>query len=94
VQDGEHEPEVARNGGLAGKHLLDPTLDPVIAAVDLVVEGDYLVAELRILADERVDGSADRPEDILALFLQVRLELLEILFECYAHRRSVIRTGR
>ena len=53
VKHGEDEPEVAGDGGLEGKRLLDELLDPVVARIDLVVERDHLVAELRVLRLER-----------------------------------------
>ena len=77
MKDGEHEPEVGRDGRLLGEDLLDRPLDPVVADVDLVVEGDDLVAELHVLGLHRVDRAADGPQHHVALLLEARLERIE-----------------
>jgi len=64
---------------LLRQQLADRPLDAVVAVVDLVVEGDDLVAELDVLRLERVDRAGDRAEDDLALLLEVGLERLEAL---------------
>jgi hypothetical protein len=49
VQDREHEAQVGGDRRLLGEQLPDRLLDPVVAGVDLVVEGDDLVAQLDVL---------------------------------------------
>ena len=88
-QDREHEAEVGRDRRLAGEQRLHSRLDCEIAAVDLVVEADHLVGELVVAAGERVQRRAEGPEDEVALLLERRLELDELLVE-----RILIRTGR
>ena len=85
MKDREHEPEVAGDGRLERERLLDELLDAVVARVDLVVEGDHLVAELGILGLERGDRAAERAEAQLALLLDARLELVEPLLELDPH---------
>ena len=79
MEHGEHEAEIGRHGCLLGEQLADRALDAVVAVVDLVVEGDHLVAELDVLRREGVDRAAHRPNGDLALLLEVRLERLEAL---------------
>ena len=67
-------------------------LDRDVAPVDLVVEGDHLVGQLDVSLSERVQRAAQRAQDELALFLQARLELVELLLE--ADPDSFIRTAR
>ncbi len=85
VQDGQHEPEIACDGRLEREHLLDHLLDPVIALVDLVVEGDHLVAELDVLGRERVDRSANGAQAEGALLLEAGLEDVEALLVLDPH---------
>ncbi len=77
VEHGEDEAEVGRDRCLLCEQLADRALDPVVALVDLVVEGDHLVAELDVLRLEGVDRAGDGAEDDLALLLEIRLERLE-----------------
>ena len=79
MQHGEDESQVGRHGRLLREQLLDRLLDRVVAAVDLVVEGDHLVAELDVLRLERVDGGPNRAEHDRALLLEAGLERLEAL---------------
>ena len=58
-----------------------PVLDREVAAVDLVVEADHLVGELVVAARERVERRAQRAQDEVALLLERRLELRELLVE-------------
>ena len=88
AEHGEHEPQVARDRRLAGEQRLDAGLDREVAAVDLVVEADHLVGELVVAARERVQRRAERAQDEVALLLQRRLELLELVLE----RRLLIRS--
>ena len=57
----------------------------MVAHVDLVVEGDHLVAELGVLRLERADRATQRPEAELALLLDAGLELVESLPELDSH---------
>jgi hypothetical protein len=77
VQDREHEAKISRHRRLLCQELPDRLLDPVISGVDLVVEGNHLVAELGVLRPENVDGAAQRPQDERALLLQGGLEGVE-----------------
>ena len=85
AQHGEHEPEVDRDRRLPGEQRLDARLDREVAAVDLVVEADHLVGELVVAARERVERRAQRAEDEIALLLQRRLELRELVLERDPH---------
>ena len=83
----EHEAQVAGDRRLAREQRLDALLDREVALVDLVVEGDHLVGELRVLLHERVERAAQRAQDEVALLLQRRLDLVELLLETpYAHQ--------
>ena len=79
VEDGERKSEIAGDGGLKGERLLEELLDPVIARVDLVVEGDHLVTQVCVLGFESVESAAQRAEDDLALLLEARLQALQAL---------------
>ena len=81
VENGEHEPEVACDRRLMGKRLLDHTLDPVIARIDLVVEGDDLVAQLCILALDDTDRPSQSTQDDRALLLERCFERVEALLK-------------
>ena len=72
-------------GCLESEGLLDQLLDPVIALVDLVVEGDHLVAELDVLRRERVDRSANGPQAQGPLLLEAGLEEVEALLILDSH---------
>ena len=88
MQDREHEAEIRGHRGLLREQLADRLLDPVVAGVDLVVEGDDLVAELGVLRRENVDGTAQRPQDERALLLQSGLERVEAGLELDAGHRQ------
>ena len=94
MQYGEDEPEVARDGSLPGEELLDASLDRDVELVDLVVERDHLVGELRVLRAHGLDGSAQRAQHELALGLERGLELLELLLEGDPHRHAASRSAR
>ena len=64
-----------------------PLLEREIARVDLVVEGDDLVGELRVALAQRVHRAAERAEDELGLLLEARLERVELFLERRAERR-------
>ena len=81
VEHREHEAEVACHRCLLGEELADRPFDAVVPRVDLVVEGDDLVAELDVLRLEGVDGPSDRAEDDLALLLEIGLEGVEARLE-------------
>ena len=83
----EDQSQIARDRSLLGKHLLDRLLDPVIPDVDLVIERDDLVAELRVLRLERVDGAPHRAEHERALLLQVCLQRVELRLELDARHQ-------
>ena len=85
MEDREHEAEVACDGRLPREHELDLLLDREVALVDLVVERDDLVAQLDVLRAERVDDTADRPDDDLAGFLEARLERVELGLQLDPH---------
>ena len=84
-QHREHEAKVDRDRRLAGEQRLHAGLDREVAAVDLVVEADHLVGELVVAARERVQRRAERAQDEVALLLDRRLELLELLLERRPH---------
>ncbi len=90
VQDREDEPEVGRDGGLPREHELDLALEALVAVVDLVVERDHLVAELDVLASERVHGAADRPRHDLADLLEAGLERVEIGLQLGSHPKRPV----
>ena len=81
AQHREHEPQVDRDRRLPREQRLHAGLDREVAAVDLVVEADHLVGELLVAARERVERRAERAQDEVALLLQRRLELRELLGE-------------
>ena len=81
MQECEHEPQVRGDGRLPREQLLDPLVDREVEVVDVVVERDHLVGELRVLCARGLDGGSERPEHELALGLQPGLELLELLLE-------------
>ncbi len=86
------EPEVGRHGRLLGENLLDLLLDRVVAPIDLVVEGDDLVAELDVLRLECVDRAPHGPEHERALLLEGCLEHVEGVLEldaCHQPNRPV-----
>ena len=60
-------------------------LDRGVAAVDLVVEGDDLVGELRVRLAQRVERPAQRTQDELPLLEQVRVDRVEIFLEGDSH---------
>ena len=61
-------------------------LDLEVEPVDVVVEGDHVVGELDVALPERVQRAAEHAQDELALLLQARLELVELLLEADSHR--------
>ena len=81
VQHRQHEPKVGRDRRLPGEQRLDPLLDREVGVVDLVVEGDHLVGQLEVLLDERLRRRLHRSHDELALLLERRLEVGELLVE-------------
>ena len=85
VQERENETQIAGDRRLARKHELDLLLESVIAVVDLVVERDDLVAELDVLRPQRIDDTADRPEDDLAGFLESGFEGVQLRLEPDSH---------
>ena len=84
-ENGEHEPEVGGDGRLPREQRLHALLDRDIATVDLVVEPDHLVGELLVAARESVERRAQRAQNQVALLLQRRLELPELLGEREPH---------
>ncbi len=86
LQHREHEPEVARDGRLAGEQQLDPLLDLEVLRVDVVVERDHLVGELGVLRADGLDRRPDRAQDEIALVAERGLELVELLLERDAHQ--------
>jgi hypothetical protein len=85
VQEGENETKVAGDGRLASEHELDLLLERVIPIVDLVVEGNDLVAELDVLRAQRVDDAAYRTEDDLAGLLESCFEGIQLGLEPDSH---------
>ena len=85
VEDCEDEPEVARDRRLAREQGLDLSLDPMRSLVDLVVEGDHLVRELRVVRSQRVERSTQRPQDEVALLLDGRFQLVELFLQLDSH---------
>ena len=79
VEHGENETQVGRNRRLLREQLLDRPLDGVVPAVDLVVVGDDLVAQLDVLRLERVDGRAHGAKHHCAFLLKARLQGFEAL---------------
>jgi hypothetical protein len=55
--------------------------DLEIPGVDLVVERDHLVGQLRILLLQGVERTAQRPQDQLALLVEIGLQAIELLLE-------------
>ena len=89
MEDRQHEAQVDRHRGLPGEQRLDALLEREVPRVDLVVEGDHLVRQLRISFAQRVHRAAERPEHELGLLLQGRLERVQLLLERrarYGHR--------
>jgi hypothetical protein len=82
----QHEAQVGRNGGLPGEQRLHALLDCDVPPVDLVVEPDHLVRELVVAARQGVQRRTERPQDEIALFLDRRLELGELLGERQPHQ--------
>ena len=87
LEQREHEAEVGRDRRLAGEQQLDPLLDLEVLGVDVVVERDHLVRELVILRAHRLDRSAERAQDELALGPQRQLERVQLLLEADARHR-------
>ena len=85
MQERQHEPQVGRDGRLPREHELDLLLERVVAVVDLVVEGDDLVAQLDVLRTERVHDAADRAQDDLSGLLESCLEGVELALELDSH---------
>ena len=85
MEDGENETEVGCDRVLASEHQFDLALDRLVSTVDLVVEGDDLVAELDVLRAERVGDAADRPDDDLTGFLEAGLEGVELPLQLDPH---------
>ena len=77
-------------GRLAGEQRLDALLDREVRLVDLVVEGDHLVGELDVGLQERVQASTKRAEDVRALLLQRRLELIELFLKGDPHPKRPV----
>ena len=90
AQDREHQPQVDRDGGLAGEQRLHAPLDREVAAVDLVVEADHLVGEFVVAARERVERRAQRSQDEVALRLERGLELLELVLDGDSHPKRPV----
>ncbi len=87
VEDCQHEAEVERHRGLSREQRLDALLEREVTRVDLVVERDHLVRQLRISFAQRVHRAAERPEHELGLLLQGRLEGVQLLLERRARHR-------
>ena len=85
VENCEHEAEIGGHGRLPGEEELDPLLDPHVALVDVVVEGDHLVRELLVALLECVDRTAEGAQDKRPLLLQRRLEQGELVLERRSH---------
>ena len=85
MQDREHEPQVARDRSLSREQRLNPFLDAQVALVDVVVEGDHFVRELRVALFERVDRATQRTKDERSFLLQRRLEDVELFLERRSH---------
>ena len=86
AEDGERQPQVARDGRLSREQRLDAFLDARVAAIDLVVERDHVVGQLVVPARERVQRRAEGAQDEVTFLLQARLELGQLLLERDAHQ--------
>ena len=60
VQERKYKPQVAGDRRLLREQRLDAALDVEVDRVDLVVERDHLIGELRVLLPERVHRAAQR----------------------------------
>ena len=85
MQYREHEPQIDRDRCLAREQRLDLLLDLDVEPVDVVVERDHVVGELDVALCERVQRPAEHAQDERPLFLQARLELVELLLEGDPH---------
>ncbi len=96
MENREHEAQIACNRRLECKERLDRALDIEEQAVDLVVEGDHLVGELRVALLQRPHGSTNHGQDPLALLLEMGLDPVESFVDRHAdtvYRRSRGRPG-
>jgi hypothetical protein len=85
VEERKDEAEVARHGCLTSQDDLDVSLDRQVVRVDLVVEGDDLVAELDVLCSERIDGAADAAEHDHSHLLELRFERVQLGLKLDSH---------
>ena len=81
VEDREHEPKIACNGGLSRQQQLDLVLDVEAAPVDVVVERDHLAGQLDVLRDDSLGRTPDRALHELRLDLERLLEMGELVVE-------------
>ena len=58
MEQRQHHAQVAGDGRLPRQQRLDPAGQIAVDAIDLVVEGDHLVGELRVALLERLDRAA------------------------------------
>src|SRR5262249_47363911 len=77
----EDEPQVDRHRRLPREQALDAAFDRDVRVVHFVVERDYLVRQLDVVAAERIARAPQRPAHAVALALERRLELVELLLE-------------
>ena len=94
MQHGEHEAQIDRNRRLQREQRFDALLQPVVAAVDLVIEGDDFVGEIDVAPIERVHRRPQRPQHVLPLLLQRGLETFELLMKDIARHEPMLSTSR
>ena len=77
-------------GRLAGEQRLDALLDREVRLVDLVVELDHLVGELHVGLQERIQAATERAQNVSALLLQRRFELVELFLKGDPHPKRPV----
>ena len=86
----EHEAEIDGDGRLARQQRLDASLDLDVPPVDLVVEGDHLVRELRVASGKCVECRSESTKDEIALLLEAGLELRQLFGEGDPHPKRPV----
>ena len=85
MEQREDESQVGGDRRLASEHQLDLLLHREVPVVDLVVEGDDLVAQLDVLRPQCIHDSADRSQNDLAGFLEASFEGVQLGLQLDSH---------
>jgi hypothetical protein len=90
VEERENEAQIGGHRGLTCQDQLNLGLDRHVPVVDLVIEGDDLVAQLDVLRAESIDCTANGAQDDLTRLLEARLEAVQVGLQLGPHPKRPV----